>query len=208
MMSEAPLGTDERCLPGRSVTVAPKPCDPAELLTQLRADRRQMAWEPLAPERRRQFHSDDLPRTKEALDHLHRHWVLPDSPSSDRGSGARGLVMHVVGRLVFRVLGPYLREEREFLSHLVRLNDALVKECDELARRCQELADRAVDRQLAEAANLTELAAWIDATIGDRSQNADGEASPVHVPSSRASNLGSGVTGQTGSKNGSKASTE
>jgi len=65
------------------------------------------------------------------------------------------------GRLTFRVLGPYLREERELLSHLVRVCDSLEKRCDELTLRCEQLNQDLVDRQVAEAENLTELALWL-----------------------------------------------
>jgi hypothetical protein len=91
--------------------------------------------------------------------------------------------MRAAARVVFRVLGPYLREERELLGHLVRLNDALVKQCNQLVERCQELADRAVDRQLAEAANLTDLAAWLDATLGAQSRGDQEETAPTEPES-------------------------
>lgn len=163
--------------------MASTPRDPAELLAQVKAERQRLGWEPLAPERRQRFTADELPRTKEALDYLHRHWVLPDGSATGVGGGARGMLVRAAGRVVFRVLGPYLREERELLGHLVRLNDALVKQCDQLAERCQELADRAVDRQLAEAANLTDLAVWLDATLGTQSRGDQEETAPTEPES-------------------------
>ncbi len=140
-----------------------RPVDPAEFLDQLRAQNHLFRWEPLAPERRRRFDRDSGPRTAEELDYLHTHWALPDQPDPAAGRGLRGRLRGMSGRLVFGALGRYLREERELLAHLVRLNDALSARCDELADRCQQLADQAVARQEAEAVNLTQLAAWLAA---------------------------------------------
>ena len=59
------------------------------------------------------------------------------------GQGPVGLF----GRLTFRVLGRYLREERELLAHMVRVNEALERRCDELTLRCQQLNQDMIDRQ-------------------------------------------------------------
>jgi hypothetical protein len=67
----------------------------------------------------------------EGLDYAHHHWTLPDTYVEAR-RGLRARVRRVVGRLVFVVLGKYLREERELMGHLLRLNDAMAKRCDEL----------------------------------------------------------------------------
>ena len=72
-------------------------------------------------------------RNRESLEYLHHHWALPDTfDPADGGSGVRGKVVSAFGRLTYRVLGRYLREERELLSHLVRVNEALEQRCDEL----------------------------------------------------------------------------
>ncbi|HUY64679.1 MAG TPA: hypothetical protein VMV14_09230 [Acidimicrobiales bacterium] len=92
---------------------------------------------------------------KEPLEYLHRNWTLQDHIDPDVvGSGLRGRAVSVFARLTFRVLGPYLREERELLARVVRMNDAL-------ARRCDELAQVVADRQVAEAENDARLAVWL-----------------------------------------------
>jgi len=96
------------------------------------------------------------------LAYLHGHWTLPDTfDPAAAGGGVRGRLVTLIGRMTFRVLGPYLREERELLGHLVRINDALEQRCDALTLRCEQLEQDVVDRQVDEAANLAELALWL-----------------------------------------------
>jgi len=78
------------------------------------------------------------------------------------GGGPKAKVVGLFGRLTYRVLGPYLHEERELLSHLVRVNEALEKRCDELVLRCEQLNQDMVDRQAAEAENQAKLALWLN----------------------------------------------
>ncbi|HLX88823.1 MAG TPA: hypothetical protein VKR22_10270 [Acidimicrobiales bacterium] len=129
--------------------------DPAELLERLHADKRSLIWEPLAPSTNLGAWYQRPMQEDAALEYLHQHWALPDRPdSSGVGRGPKGILVRLLGRLAFRVLGPYLRAERELLAHMVRTNDAL-------ARRCDELAHAIATRQVDEAENNARLAAWL-----------------------------------------------
>lgn len=129
--------------------------DPRELLERLHADKRTLVWTPLAPAGNLVTWRQRPMRDEEALEYLHRHWALPDQPDAAvAGRGLRGRLVAVFARLAFRVMGPYLRSERELFAHLVRMNDAL-------ARRCDELAEALSERQTADAENDARLAAWL-----------------------------------------------
>ena len=136
--------------------------DPADLLDRLRDDDRVLRWEPLAPSSVRRPTGSGQVRSGADLAYLHEHWALPDAfDPAVAGGGIRGRIVALVGRATFRVLGPYLREERALLGHLVRVNDALEQRCDTLTLRCEQLEQDMIDRQVAEAANLAELALWL-----------------------------------------------
>jgi hypothetical protein len=136
--------------------------EPEELLERLRREQEALRWAPLAP-------SDGLAewrkwpvRSDLSLDHLHHHWVLPhqfDPSTAGASGGVKAKLIRIFGRLVFRVLGPYLREERELLSHMVRMNDAL-------ARRCDEITLEITRRETSQAKNEARLAAWLHEALG------------------------------------------
>jgi hypothetical protein len=143
------------------IVVGPE-LDPEEILTRLRAEQRVLKWEPLPPARPRGNRENEQARNGVSLEFLHRNWELPHKfDATEAGSGARGRIVALFGRLTFRVLGPYLSQERELLSHMVRVNEALEHRCDELTMRWQQLNQDVIDRQVAEARNLTELALWL-----------------------------------------------
>ncbi len=138
--------------------------EPEKFLKQLKAEHKVLRWEPLPPDHVRKPTANDQIRTRENLEFLHHHWALPDTfDPADGGSGLRGKVVSAFGRLTYRVLARYLREERELLSHLVRVNQALEQRCDELTSRCQQLNEDMVSRQVAEAGNQAKLSAWLHA---------------------------------------------
>jgi hypothetical protein len=136
--------------------------DPEQLLERLREEHNTLRWGPLPPGQLRVIEEDSQSRNRRSLEYLHRHWALPDKfdPASS-GAGLRGKIIGVFGRLTFRVLGPYLREERELLAHLVQANQALEQRCDNLTVRCEELSQDMIDRQAAEAENQAKLAVWL-----------------------------------------------
>ena len=138
--------------------------DPEAVLARLKAEHRILAWEPLPPVKMRQYADGSQVRSRAALEYLHHHWALPDTfdPATAVGGGPKAKVVGLFGRLTYRVLGPYLREERDLLSHLVRVNEALEKRCDELVLRCEQLNQDMVDRQAAEAENQAKLALWLN----------------------------------------------
>ncbi len=136
--------------------------DPEEFLEQLKAEHHVLRWEPLPPDQVNRDKRNQQVRNRESLEYLHRHWALPDEfDPKDGGGGIRGKVVGIFGRLTFRVLSRYLQEERELLSHLVRVNEALEQRSDELTVRCQQLNEDMVSRQVAEAGNQAKLAAWL-----------------------------------------------
>ncbi len=137
--------------------------DPQRLLEQLKAEHRVLRWEPLAPDSPKKASDGAYVGNRSSMEYLHAHWALPDAfDPSDAGSGPKGRVLELLGRLTYRVLGRYLREERELLGHMVRVNQSLERRCDELALRCQELSQAMIDRQVAEAANQVKLALWLN----------------------------------------------
>jgi hypothetical protein len=136
--------------------------DPREFLDRLKAEHRVFYWEPLPPDNPIQFDEADRTSIRSSLGYLHQHWALPDAfPPEEAGSRLRGKLLGVFGRLTYRVLGRYLREERDLFAHLVRVNEALQQRCDELSLRCQRLNEDMLQRQTAEAANQAKLAVWL-----------------------------------------------
>ncbi|MGH9028713.1 MAG: hypothetical protein ACRDV4_03770 [Acidimicrobiales bacterium] len=131
-------------------------------------------WVPLAPADgletwRRWPMKDD-----ESLDYLHHNWVLANELDPQvTGSGLKGRLIRVIGRIVFRVLGPYLREERELIAHFVRMNDAL-------ARRVDELTKEVSIRQTKEAENQAKLAAWLDDELHTGTARTRGNHQPTN----------------------------
>jgi len=142
--------------------VAESDLDPEVILERLRADQHILQWQPLPPDPRNGPRGGEQARNRGSLEYLHRNWALPDQfEPAVAGGGLRGRVIGLFGRLTYRVLGPYLRQERELLAHVVRVNEALEQRCDELTLRCQQLNQDFLDRQVAESRNLTELALWL-----------------------------------------------
>ncbi len=150
------------------------PVEAHELVEQLRRGRSaEVVWAPLPPE--------PLPRPDEVepmvahtgLHYAHHHTNLPDRPTA--GGGVRGWYRRTVGRMVFGILFKYLREERELISNLVQLNDALAKRCDRQAVELEDLREALDDRAVARAENEADLALRVASLEqrGSRSPNGD-----------------------------------
>ena len=138
--------------------------DPNEFLERLKAEHQVLRWEPLPPSQPRPSSGGEQSRSGGSLDYLHKHWALPDSfHPEDAGGGPKGRLVSLFGRLTYRVLGRYFREERELLGHVVRISEALERRCDALTMRVAELNLEMVRRQVAEAENQAILAAWLHA---------------------------------------------
>lgn len=136
--------------------------DPQEFLEHLKSQHRIFYWEPLPPDDPAPIKEADLTRIRSSLDYLHHHWALPDAfDPGEAGGGLRGKLVGLFGRLTYRVLGRYLREERDLLAHVVRVNEALEQRCDQLSRLCRQLHEDMLTRQAAEASNQAELALWL-----------------------------------------------
>ena len=137
--------------------------DPRELLEQLKAEHQVLQWSPLAPQEIRTDKRGREPGVRSSLDYLHQHWALTDTfePASATSSGLRGRAESLFGRLTYRVLRPYFRQERELLSRAVQVIDDLDQRCSELTVRVSELGDAMSDRQVAEAENQAKLALWL-----------------------------------------------
>jgi hypothetical protein len=137
--------------------------DPEEYLQRLKSEHRVLRWAPLPPDDAPASIKNDQALNKSSLDYLHQHWALPDSfDASAAGGGTRGKIVGLFGRLTYRVLGPYFREERGLLAHLVRVNEALEQRCTDLTSFCEQLSQDMIDRQVAEAENQTKLAILLD----------------------------------------------
>jgi hypothetical protein len=138
--------------------------DPKEFLERLKEDHQVLRWEPLPPAQPNPSSGGEQSRSGGSLDYLHKHWALPDSfQAADAGGGVKGRLVGLFGRLTYRVLGRYFREERELLGHVVRISEALERRCDALTLRVQEMNLEMVRRQVAEAENQALLAAWLHA---------------------------------------------
>lgn len=153
--------------------MGPTPIDPEELLQRIRGEHRTLRWQPLAPDPVRPGSDGEQIRSEESLTYLHRNWMLPDTYEEPGRAGLRSKASARMGSFVYRVLGPYLRAERELLAHMVRVNDAQEKRCDELTNRIQELRHQVADRQVAEARNQAELAVWLHQALADRDDGND-----------------------------------
>lgn len=152
--------------------------DTEELLERLRAENRVLRWEPLPPDDQRAATRSDQVRSPDSLSFINANWQLPDQfDPSLAGGGYRGRIRALFGRLTFAVLGPYLKSERDFLSHVVRINNALEHRCDELTLRCDQLSHDMLTRQAAEARNLAKLAVMLHLeSPGDPAHDVDGPA--------------------------------
>ncbi len=138
--------------------------DPEQFLEALREHHRVLRWEPLPPDEPSRPLGGEQARNRSALAYLHQHWTLPDRfHDEDAGNGLKGRLIGAFGRLTYRVLGRYLREERELLGHMVRISETLEHRCDELTVRIAELNGEVLRRQVAEARNQALLAAWLHA---------------------------------------------
>jgi hypothetical protein len=138
--------------------------DPTEFLEQLRDEHQVLQWEPLPPPPPNRTLGVEQERNRASLEYLHHHWQLPHTYAPDGGGdGAKGKAVGLFGRLTFRVLGRYLREERDLLSHVVQVSEALERRCDQLTLIIQELHTEVLNRQVAEAKNQAILAVWLHA---------------------------------------------
>ena len=154
--------------------------DTEELLERLRKEHLVLRWEPLPPDQARPQGTGDQVRSPDSLAFINAHWQLPDHYQPAPGGGLRGWVQRLFGRLTFAVLAPYLKAERDFLSHVVRINNALEFRCDELTERCQQLNQDMLSRQAAEARNLAKLAVMLHLDPPERRDPApDGAALPT-----------------------------
>jgi hypothetical protein len=159
--------------------VAEPVVDPEEYLQQLKDEHRVLRWAPLPPDNARRSIKNDQALNKSSLDYLHQHWALPDSfDPVAAGGGTRGKIVGLFGRLTYRVLGPYFREERGLLSHMVRINEALEQRCIELTLFCEQLNQDMIDRQVAEAENQTKLAILLDVEAPSIAQSGSDRRSP------------------------------
>jgi hypothetical protein len=140
--------------------VGERAVDPRDLLDRLRGEHQVLQWQPLPPEEPR-APSGEPTSERSSLEYLHHHWALPDEYGPQDSGGLRSRLEALFGRLTFRVLRPYLQDERRLLSHMVQTNEALAQRCDELARRVEQLSQEITDRQVAEAENQTKLALWL-----------------------------------------------
>ncbi len=161
----------------------PGAVDPTEFLERLKADHQLLRWEPLPPPASGRSLGVEQERNRASLEFLHHHWQLPDTYApEDGGAGLKGKVLGLFGRLTFRVLGRYLRQERDLVSHLVQVSEALERRCDQLTMLIQQLDTEVLDRQVAEARNQAVLAVWLHDRLPAGPTGADptaGDATPA-----------------------------
>jgi len=165
--------------------------DPTEFLEQLKEEHRILRWEPLPPPPPNQTIGVEQDRNRASLEYLHHHWQLPHAYGPENaGGGLKGRAVGLFGRLTFRVLGRYLREERDLLSHMVQVNEALERRCDQLTLLMQQINTEVLNRQVAEAKNQAVLAVWLHSRLApDASGDPDGGTADV-VPGDGARSPG------------------
>jgi hypothetical protein len=164
--------------------------DPNDFLRQLKAEHKVLRWEPLPPATPRQPSNSGPTPTRASLEYLHANWALPDTyDSAEAGGGTRGKVLGLFGRMTYRVLSPYLRKERDLLSHVVRVNEALERRCDDLAAQLQELKNEMLVRQADEARNQAKLALWLHldppAAVPEDTASVNGNSAAGASPSTK-----------------------
>jgi hypothetical protein len=133
----------------------------SELVQQVKERADRLAWAPPVHEPLERSLKRRRLQDHPGLDYAHQHWTLPNS-YVEAGHGPKAWVRRVFGRLVFHVIGHYLRDERELFGNLLRLNDDLAKRCDELAEALRNLLEE-LDGRFAQAATSQEkLATMLD----------------------------------------------
>lgn len=147
------------------------PVETDELVRQLRQAAAR-GWEPPIPGPLSRPAPAERMRAHPGLDYAHHHWALPDQPPP-AGADVKGRVRMLAGRAVFGIFSDYLGKERELVSSLVRLGDALAIRCDELTAQLEGLRSQLDERTRIRAAADAELAGVLD---GLRRQVADLEA--------------------------------
>ena len=161
--------------------------DPTEFLEQLKEGHQVLQWEPLPPPPPNRTIGVEQDRNRASLEYLHHHWQLPHTYApEDTGGGAKGRAVGLFGRLTFRVLGRYLREERDLLSHMVQVNEALERRCDQLTLLIQQLHTEVLNRQVAEARNQAVLAVWLHSRLPADAAGAPGTTSTPDGPADGA----------------------
>jgi hypothetical protein len=164
--------------------------DPNDFLKQLKAEHKVLRWEPLPPVTPMPPTASGPTPTRASLEYLHANWALPDTfDPAEAGGGTRGKILGLFGRITYRVLAPYLRKERDLLSHVVRVNEALERRCDDLAAQVQELKNEMLSRQADEARNLAKLALWLHldppAAVPADGPSANGRTTTETTPSKK-----------------------
>jgi len=143
--------------------------DPQDIVRKLKEPGRGLAWMPLDPDPLIHSSAEQI-HDRAPIEYLHANWAPEDAfDPAGVGRGIRGHAVARFGRMTYRVLGPYFRHQREVVAHLVQANEALEKRCDDLVRRQHQLEQAVIARQVAEARNLADLAAVLDAGMSDES---------------------------------------
>ncbi len=115
-------------------------------------------------------------RAHAGLSYAHQHWALPDSPLADspladsppadsppaRATGLRGRLRALVAAQVFGSLNSYLRQERELIGNLVRLNDSMAQRCDDLTEEVEALRAELDRRAVVRANDDAQIAGMLD----------------------------------------------
>lgn len=73
------------------------------------------------------------------LRHLNAKWQFDISPFTGNATGLRRRLKVRLGRTVVSLLQGYLEEERDFLAHLVRLQNELAVRTDEAAEEVRQV---------------------------------------------------------------------
>jgi hypothetical protein len=143
-----------------------EPLDIDALVEQLRERAATIAWVPEPPAPLKRTHLPDPLDGHPAITFLHREWTGPDV-NRGREHGARtGRLRRFrrgARRLVWAAPRRALLPERELLTELASLTDALVLRCRQLTAEIDNLHEQLAQQAVSRAASEATLAAELDA---------------------------------------------
>lgn len=140
-----------------------EPVEVDELVERLRESSARASWapEPPAPFRRAGF-GDPLDGHP-AVDYLRTQWTRGVGREPEAEAGITGRARALVRKVAFALPRRALLRERELLTELASLTDALVTRCEQLSAEIEDLHVQLRERAVSSTANEARLAAELDA---------------------------------------------
>jgi len=131
-----------------------------ELIEELRERASRDIWAPAAPTPLHREEFGDPLDGHPAIEYLHRNWTR--TASENGGTGANRGVRASISKALYALPRRALRRERELLTQLASLSDALVTRCRQLEAQIDDLHAQLDERALEAGAREARLAAELD----------------------------------------------